>query len=650
MAFTTNDNAPYLYRKSGGGGDLEIDKLVGGTIAWNQYLRNANFASTSGWTVSSGSTFTVSNNVATFRADARYRSLTQSTPAGERVPKLNHIYMGIVKAKSYTNTDTYFYVRSVASAVLQTASKTLSTTEKEHVNVLKVTQEAYYLQFMVQDNNASGFGDITVQNARFFDLTLMFGSTIADYVYSLEQSSQGSGLAWLRNYGFFTEDYYDYNSGELKSVSNLVSHDMTGKNYFENLGSSVTTNGITYTVNSDGSFTAKGTATARANLFLRTVSNPQRLPQGDYILSQGNVFGVGEAFLELAIRRANGTTQYVNLNGRDNFAFTLNEGDYIYQPYFFVYSGTTIDATIYPMIRLASVTDDTYEPYTLHSYPLGDVTLRGLPKLNGNALYYDGDTYESNGTVTRKYGVVDLGSLNWGYRAADSSKPYPQEYATLSGAVSGISTNVVCPKYSASQEPVLGRTVDKTICTFNGAVYVSDSSYSTATEFKTAMSGVYLVYELASSTTETASTYTNPQWVDPNGTEKYTLSSNAFPMPVGHETTYNTDIGSKTVNTQVNLSMTEPQVRQVYAKEGDTARVLNIHLDQTEEDGTLRILRPDGTEVTADAVLVPDFYDGLMAEIPSGATEIVGKCYCDVEQNGVSSMPFTLNVKKNERQ
>ena len=646
MAFTTNDNAPYLYRKSGGGGDKEIDKLVGGTIAWNQLLRNGNFADTGSWSVSSGSSLTVSNNVATFRADAQYRSVTQSTPTGDRIPKLNHVYMGIIKAKSYTNTNTFFYVRTALSTVIETASKTLSTTEKEYVNVLKVSQEATYFQFMVQDNNTSGFGNITVQNARFFDLTLMFGSTIADYVYSLEQSSQGSGLAWLRSYGFFTEDYYDYNSGELKSVSNLVSHDMTGKNLLENLASSITTNGITFTVNSDGSFTAKGTATARANLFLRTVSNPQRLPQGDYILSQGNVFGVGEAFLELAIRRANGTTQYANLNARDNFAFTLNEGDYIYQPYFSVYSGTTIDATIYPMVRLSSVTDDTYEPYTLRSYPLGDVTLRGLPKLNGNALYYDGDTYESNGTVTRKYGVVDLGALTW-YSISGGRVKTNATIATAAKPANTARANIIATNYVnaqsnsalASDASLLGYIA---IATDGGAVVRLRDGETTPTG--------YLVYELASSTTESADTYTNPQWVDPNGTERYTLSSNAFPMPVGHDTTYNTDIGSKTVNTQVNLSMTEPQVRQVYAKEGDTARVLNIHLDQTEEDGTLRILRPDGTEVTADAVLVPDFYDGLMAEIPSDATSVVGKCYCDVEQNGVSSMPFTLNVKKNERE
>ena len=53
-----------------------------------------------------------------------------------------------------------------------------------------------------------------------------------------------------------------------------------------------------------------------------------------------------------------------------------------------------------------------YEPYEKHSYPLDStLTLRGIPKLDANNnLYYDGDTYESDGTVTRKYGIVDLGT------------------------------------------------------------------------------------------------------------------------------------------------------------------------------------------------------------------------------------------------
>lgn len=66
------------------------------------------------------------------------------------------------------------------------------------------------------------------------------------------------------------------------------------------------------------------------------------------------------------------------------------------------------------------------------------------------------------------------------------------------------------------------------------------------------------------------------------------------------------------VTTKLNLSMTEPQVRQIYAKQGDTGRVLDISLDQTPEDGTLRILRPDGVEVTSEAV--------TGGEVESGST------------------------------
>ena len=508
MAFTTYDNAPYLYRKSGGGGDKEIDKLVGGTIAWNQLTissDNAERVTKYGITCTKAGgavgEWTFSGTSEAVSSDPNFYASIKGVTV-----EANHVYL--VRSKS-----SWFGMYCYGAVVG-------SLTQLEYM-VKATNRGTEYFTFRPYRNLPVGTVINEVVRPQFHDLTLMFGSTIAGYVYSLEQSSQGSGLAWLRSYGFFTEDYYDYNSGELKSVSNLVSHDMTGE-----------------------------------------------------------------------------------------------------------------DAST-----------------TLHSYPLGDVTLRGLPKLNGNALYYDGDSYESNGTVTRKYGIVDLGSLTWSY------DPAYNRFTTL-GIANLIrddgsrSTAMLCSAFRVLQN---GEAFDINL---DGVIYkggadntilVQDHRYTVASDFKTAMNGVELLYPLATSTTETADTYTNPQWVDPNGTERYTLSSNAFPMPVGHETTYNTDMGSKTVNTQVNLSMTEPQVRQVYAKEGDTARVLNIHLDQTEEDGTLRILRPDGTEVTADAVLVPEFYDGLMAEIPSDATSVVGKCYCDVEQNGVSSMPFTLNVKKNER-
>ena len=51
--------------------------------------------------------------------------------------------------------------------------------------------------------------------------------------------------------------------------------------------------------------------------------------------------------------------------------------------------------------------DGDYEAYQKWTYPLdSDLELRGIPKLDAsNNLYYDGDTYEDDGTVTRKYGI-----------------------------------------------------------------------------------------------------------------------------------------------------------------------------------------------------------------------------------------------------
>lgn len=333
----------------------------------------------------------------------------------------------------------------------------------------------------------------------------------------------------------------------------------TGKNFLENLGSSATTNGITYTVNSDGSFTVKGTATARANLFLRTVSNPQRLPQGDYILSQGNVFGAGEAFLELAIRRANGTKQYVNLNGRDNFAFALNEGDYIYQPYFSVYSGTTIDATIYPMVRLASEADSSFEPYRTNTYTasLGQTVYGGTLDL-------------VSGVLTVDKAMVDMGSLTWSKGTYFSS-------SGIASAVKKPSSNSVAVDAICEWYPIVARNsvVDGQFSVqTDGSIVGLDSRYTDANSYKTAVNGVRFVYPLATPLT-------------------YTLTAQQIKTLVG--------------------------TNNVWASSGD---IVNITFT----------------------------YGGLLSELPSEATEIVGKCYCDIEQNGVSSMPFTLNVKKNERE
>ena len=170
------------------------------------------------------------------------------------------------------------------------------------------------------------------------------------------------------------------------------------------------------------------------------------------------------------------------------------------------------------------------------NYPLdANLELRGLFKLDANNnLYCDGDTYESSGKVTRKYGIVDLGSLSWYYNG-NLSTPIFQAIIT-NAKVNNI--NLICIKYTPKRNFWNTAGNDKCIAFGSSALNISDSAYGTSeSDFKTAMSGVYLVYELATPTTETAASFAGIQVVDGDGTEEY-VDSRSVPIPVGHNTTY----------------------------------------------------------------------------------------------------------------
>ena len=144
------------------------------------------------------------------------------------------------------------------------------------------------------------------------------------------------------------------------------------KNLLQNTATSQTINGVTFTVNADGSVTANGTATAdirlRINPATDTVSYNVAIPidKGSYILSGGT------SNIQL---RLNGFTDSSASNGgwarspadslkRDKFSITTDTARY--NVFAYIASGTTIsNEIIYPMLRLASDPDDTYQPYAM---------------------------------------------------------------------------------------------------------------------------------------------------------------------------------------------------------------------------------------------------------------------------------------------
>ena len=413
------NKTPYLLRQSGDGqltkyNTREIDKIIGGTVAWNQLVQNGNFADTSGWFGGTSASISVSNNILTTSALGTNAQVFQGTSngivkghkvfvrCGIRASASKRVLLRLSQDNPISNHHIIGYDLSANTHTVMQA-------------VFNTTVDLPNVRFSVLVQDSANGETYQLDNFMSTDLTQAFGTAIADYVYSLEQTTEGSGIAWLKSHGFLTKDYYAYNTGSLLSVK---------------------------------------------------------------------------------------TSAHVMRDGND-----------------------TVIAT----------------------YPLdSDLELRGIPKLSSGSLYYDGDVYESSGNVTRKYGIVDLGTLNYTYQSYNSrfvsstqvsnAKPNGDDY-TVANMVCSQFLPVIPPNASGNYK---GEGIS--FGTSDTLLRIQTNRWTDAQSFKTAMSGVYLVYELATPTTEQADPYGNPQLVSPLGTEEY-VDTRDVPVPVGHETFYPVDAG-----------------------------------------------------------------------------------------------------------
>lgn len=132
-----------------------------------------------------------------------------------------------------------------------------------------------------------------------------------------------------------------------------------GKNLLKNTATSRTINGVTFTVNEDGSVTVNGTATSYADFYFfgSWDSSKVVIPSDEYIVTcYGNKSvdfnGVYNTSIKFCVYRS-------------TFDKPITFSSELSAVYIHVDEGVTVsNETIYPMIRLASIADDTYEPYS----------------------------------------------------------------------------------------------------------------------------------------------------------------------------------------------------------------------------------------------------------------------------------------------
>lgn len=407
------DQTPYSFRTSGGSidiGDREnVKAIVGGTVCWNQLVENGNFASTDSWEPQSSATsFEAVNNVGkmTITRIATGRANLKQT---DILPIVGHKYLitlGVKISSDRTDTIGINFLFGI-----NTIMGTIEADEVWHdyVKIISIAESTYNYMMLYESAiiNTFSVGDtIEYRNVQAIDLTAMFGPTIADYIYSLEQATAGAGVAWFRK--LFTKNYYAYNAGELMSVK-ASAHKMVGFNLLKSFVGINTNkelpfnkdnavrviNGMQYEFN-HGDISS---ATSWRHAVICYDLDGNKISESGLITTStgGMAYNSSGAY-------------YVNNNNGTRTAdqFTTNFDGYIIP---FVIGGDTSASTMVaePCVHIvwSGYRNGEYEPYEEHEYVLDStLELRGILKLDANNnLYYDGDTYAPDDPVTRCYGI-----------------------------------------------------------------------------------------------------------------------------------------------------------------------------------------------------------------------------------------------------
>ena len=403
------------------------------------------------------------------------------------------------------------------------------------------------------------YKDVTYDNVKLqpqiFDLTQMFGS--------------GNEPSTVEEFeSMFPNGYYPYNEGELMSMSvnNVVEQ---GKNLFDCYGFSciaiLNVNGERKLNNS------YGTTISTIEPTNKIVVTQSQAPESVIAHSNNGWFCVGIKGMEQSKRYTFSfdftTTKMliqnpvlqILVNGRfPEDAINISELN-VKKRVSFTLEYTKVDDRQYIELRLSGMSGifenfqldegSTATAYTPYYTPISYTIPQAIQNLDGygwsagtarNYVDYENKRY------VQCVGAVDLGSLTW-----KNSKAVSFETRELNGQKLtksyGIAPNFICSKYLTKTQDnlwnkpnVTGITADANT---DGYIYVNDASYTDATEFKQAMSGVILYYELESPIVTDISTLIDFDFlrnieVEAGGSITFKNSNDSYRIPVPSEEEY----------------------------------------------------------------------------------------------------------------
>jgi len=560
-----NDQSAYNFRPTATMGSVELEvgspckvkSIVGGTVAFNQFVENGDFAQGStNWNASNGS-FTVSNGIATFTATAQGGYLIRGTKY-----VANHKYFigGRVKLTSGT---TQVRFRGWNGTNTLVSAYTKSTTDWQYIyGIASSNATTTSGNIVLLDERSSGWDAIQTTDIMLIDLTQMFGETIANYIYTLEQGTAGAGVAWFKRY--FNKPYYAYNAGTLVSVKTSGKKIVKFNQWDEEW--------------ENGGWTNDGLPDNGNTNQIRNKNSIQVLPNTTYYMYAGAYVGTQNV---MAAYCYDASGNFIDTVVASNRTFTTPAN--CYQINFRSGSayGTTYNNDICINFHYDGERDGEYEPYETETYAIEDVELLGIPKLDtNNNLVFDGDEYASDGTVTNNFRKITVQatdittvrtSTNTGLVFAQTSISLASNpaFGTWNKVIGVASNGYVVVSKDGSW---LG---DLQVGTYAGNIDICNASCTTLDDYK-ALAPFDVIYKLATPTTDSADPFTETQECDNWGTEQFLApagDTRPCEVPVGHDTDYLPDLKAK-----LESAPTTPSDDGYYVLEHDESAEGNTNL------------------------------------------------------------------------
>ena len=419
------DVTPYLFRETNAD-RLDLKAVTGGTVAWNQQMPLTSGAVSPN---SGTRTFDSASGVYTIVCT----SLTTNSfgywiTGASFKAKANHKTLVLCKWKPSVQLGNVRFGTDTQNRVFNNLPANAYT---ELATIVAPTADAVITNYSNLTNLGLSALTVDIKDIMCIDLTQLFGSTIADYIYTLEQNNAGAGVAWFKK--LFPKPYYAYDAGSLQSV-NASAHRTVGFNQSSSFSNSTSSTQYNNALYAEADLQP---STTYCISFVGAV--------GHKIYRNENLFTNAKSVIT-----ADGTRQYIVLTTVSEISkstasqYESGRGWRIFKNEY----GNTVTPNFSDVcINLSKPTgtpkNGDYVPYEAHTYALdSSLTLRGIPKLDANNnLYYDGDTYESDGKVTRKYKYINSFSRG----ATDSTgKLYAIATLTENGSSETADSHAVC--------------------------------------------------------------------------------------------------------------------------------------------------------------------------------------------------------------